>query len=420
MKEPSSIAAMEPDVVTPGPHDGIGFREFVGLVAAMMATNALAIDTMLPALPQIGSSLGVLDDAGRQWIVTAFLLGFGGAQIVYGPLSDRFGRRPVLLGGLAGYVVCGIGAALAPTFATLIAMRVLQGVCVAATRVVTISVVRDCYAGRQMARVMSLAFMVFLAVPVLAPSLGELIMLVMPWRWLFAVLAIYGGIVLVWLALRMPETLHPSFRRPISFASIGGAMALTLGQRQSLGYLLAQTVITGALFGFINSVQPIFAETFHRPHAMPLVFAGIAGMMSLAALVNSRIVERLGTRLVSHSALIGFLLAEAVHLVIATRGGETIASFAICQGIAMFCFGLTSSNFNAMAMEPLAAVAGTGAAVQGCISTIGGALAGFAIGRSFDGTTVPMTLGFAAAGAVALGIVFVTERGRLFRPRLAE
>jgi DHA1 family bicyclomycin/chloramphenicol resistance-like MFS transporter len=414
----SRIDEMNPHVAKPGPHAGIGFREFVGIVASMMAMVALAIDTMLPALPAIGTSLGVVDENQRQLIVTAFLLGFGAAQLFYGPLSDRFGRRPMLLFGTTAYVLFSIGAALAPSFAALLAFRALQGTAVAATRVVTISLVRDCYGGRQMARVMSLAFMVFLAVPVMAPSIGQFFLLFLPWRGLFWVLAGYGLFVLTWLSTRLPETLHPEYRRPIDVASITAAIRRALTARQAVGYMLALTVISGALYGFINSVQQIFADSFHAPKLMPLVFAAIAGTMAVAALINSRIVERLGTRRVSHTALLGFTGVELLHLGIVLSGHESLVSFALCQSMAMFCFGLSTANFGAMAMEPLAEVAGTAASVQGFITTVGGALLGFAIGQSFDGSSLPMTAGFAIAGLIAIAIVLVTEGGRLFHPRM--
>jgi len=414
---PSTIDEMVPHIVADPPHAGIGFREFVALTAALMAMVALAIDTMLPALPAIGNALGVGSENERQWIVTIFLLGLGVGQIVYGPLSDRIGRRPVLIGGTAAYALCSLGAALAPSFQILLAFRLLQGLSVAATRVVTVSMVRDCYGGRQMARVMSLAFMVFLAVPVLAPSIGQFVLLFVPWRGLFGALTAWGVLVLIWLVWRVPETLHPDYRRPIELHSLADAVRRSLTNREALGYMLAQTVIAGALYGFINSVQQIFADTFHRPHLMPTVFAAIAGMMALASLINSRIVERLGTRRVSHSALIGFVAVEMVHLGIAIAGAETVWSFALCQAAAMFCFGLSMANFGAMAMEPLAEVAGMAASVQGFVSTVGGALVGFAIGQYFDGTTVPVTAGFALAGVAGLAIVLVTERGRLFRPQ---
>jgi MFS transporter, DHA1 family, multidrug resistance protein len=259
----TTIEGMAPHFAAQTAHAGIGFREFVALAAAMMAMNALAIDTMLPALPQIGESLGVSEENRRQLIVTAYLIGFGLAQIVYGPLSDRFGRRKMLLGGMGAFALFSLGTALAPSFPALLLCRVLQGVAIASTRVVTVSMIRDCYGGRQMARVMSLVFIVFLAVPVLAPSIGQLIMLVFPWRGLFAALATYGVLVFVWALLRLPETLHPEYRRPIDIATILSGLRLSLMSRQAVGYMLAQMVISGALFGFINSIEQVFADIFH-------------------------------------------------------------------------------------------------------------------------------------------------------------
>ncbi|HLY55351.1 MAG TPA: MFS transporter, partial [Stellaceae bacterium] len=215
------------------PHRGIGFVEFVAMISSMMAMNALATDIMLPGLAEIGSSLGVVDENARQWIVTAFLLGFGGAQVVYGPLSDRFGRRPLLLVGVAFYSIFNLAAALAPSFGVLLALRVLTGVAIASSRVVVISVVRDCYSGREMARVMSLALLVMLAVPILAPSLGQAIMLAYSWRGTFWVLALFGAVVIVWMLFRLPETLHPEYRREISLPSILDATRRTLTDRQS-------------------------------------------------------------------------------------------------------------------------------------------------------------------------------------------
>jgi MFS transporter, DHA1 family, multidrug resistance protein len=420
MSHPTSIKAMSPHVTPEGAHDGISFREFVGLIAAMMAMAALAIDTMLPALPAIGSALGVADENKRQLIITAFLLGFGAAQLVYGPISDRFGRRPILLFGIIAYVVFSAGAAVAPSFEVLLLFRVLQGFAVAATRVVTVSVVRDCYGGRQMARVMSLAFMVFLAVPVLAPSIGQFFLLFLPWRGLFWVLTGYGLIVVTWIAARLPETLHPEYRRRIDFSSVSSAISRALTTRQAVGYMLAQTVIQSALYGFLNSVEQIFADSFHAARLMPTVFAAIAGVMAVAAMINSRIVERLGTRRVSHIALLGFVTIELTHFGIAFSGHETIITFALCQAAAMFCFGLSMANFGAIAMEPMAEIAGTAASVQGFTTTVGGAVLGFGIGQSFDGTSLPMTAGFAAAGVFALAIVLITEGGRLFHPRMGS
>lgn len=398
------------------PHPGMGFPEFVALIAAAMAINALSIDIMLPALPAIGESLRIVDPNDRQWVVTAYVLGFGAAQLAYGPLADRFGRKPILLAGLAAYTVFTAAAALADTFETMIAARVLQGVGAAATRVLAVSIVRDCYAGRTMPRVMSLAFIVFLLAPILAPALGQLVILLAPWRWIFGVLFGVGAAVTLWTALRLPETLRPERRTPLSVRSVLGAFRFALTQRMAAGYMLASTLITGVLFSYITSSQQVFADVLDAENLFTLAFALVAGVMGAASLLNSRIVERVGTRRVSHTALLGFIAFAALHAAVALSGRETLLSFIVLQSGMMFCFGLVGANFGAMAMEPLGRIAGTASSIQGFTTATGGALIGAFVGSRFNGTVAPLTLGFTACGVGALLIVLVTERGRLFQP----
>ncbi len=393
----------------------MGFRQFVSLIAALMAVNALAIDSMLPALPAIARSLGFASGNEQQWIITAYLLGFGAAQIVYGPLADRFGRKPVLLTGLAIYVVFSIVSALAGSLEALILARMAQGVGAAATRVLATSIVRDCYAGTQMARVMSLSFIVFLAVPIIAPTLGQIIMLVGPWRWVFAALATFGLVVTAWVVLRLPETLHPEDRLTISPGRVLKAFRITLTNRIGVGYMLAMTLMIGSLFGFLNSAQQVFGEVFQAPKFFTGIFALIAVFMAISAFLNSRIVGRFGTRRVSHTALLGYLACAVLHAGVALSGHETLWAFTVLQGGMMFGFGLVASNFGSLAMGPLGHVAGTASSVQGFVTTVGGALLGFFIGQQFNGTVVPLTLGFAGYGLLALLVVIYTEKGRLFQ-----
>lgn len=392
---------------------GPGFREFVALIALLMGANALAIDIMLPALPAIGDAVGIPTPNERQWILTSYLLGFGVGQIFYGPLSDRYGRKPVLLFGLAVYTAFGALATFATSFETLMIARVLQGVGSAASRVLAVSIVRDRFAGRQMARVMSLAFMVFLAIPMLAPTIGQGILFVAPWRWIFGVLTAFGALLIMWVIARLPETLHPDDVRPISVPAIAGAFRLTLTNRTGMGYTLAMTFTFGGLLSFINSAQQVFTGPLNAPLLFTPVFAATAGCLGIASLLNARIVERLGMRVLSHAALLGFIFFTVVHALVSWTGHETLLIFALLQGAMMFCFGLMGSNFGALAMEPLGHVAGTASSVQGFVSTTGGALLGFFIGQQFDGTTVPLTLGYVGCGLAALLAVAITERGRL-------
>ncbi|HEU0133660.1 MAG TPA: multidrug effflux MFS transporter [Allosphingosinicella sp.] len=391
-----------------------GFREFVVLIAGLMSLNALAIDAMVPALPAIGQALDVADENRRQLIVSLYVLGFGLTQIVYGPLSDRFGRKPVLVVSLVLYVFFALACWAAPSFTLLLAARMAQGGAAASTRVLVVSIVRDRYEGARMARIMSLAFLVFLLVPMLAPVFGQLTLLVASWRAIFFGLALGGAIMLRWTLIRLPETLDPEYRRPLNPKTIWDGTWQTLSNRQSLGYTLAFTLMMASLMGYINSIQQIVFDVFRRPELIAATFAGVALPMAFTSWLNSRIVERIGTRRVAHTGLALFTLSALIHLGIVLTVGESLWLFIAMQGLTMACFGLASANFGSLAMQPLGHVAGTASSVQGTLGTIGGALLGLAIGQSFNGTLVPMVGGFAAFGAIGLLILLVTERGRLF------
>lgn len=397
------------------PHPGMGPKEFIGIIAAMMAVNALAIDAMLPALPQIGASLGVTEENQRQLVITAYLIGFGVAQLFYGPLADRFGRKKVLLVGLGIYALFSGLSTLTTSLDQMVVTRFVQGVGSAAARVLAVSIVRDCYSGRQMARVMSISFIVFIAVPVIAPSVGQAIALFAPWQWIFLILGLFGLGLAIWATIRLPETLPPERRVPIALPAVGRAFYAVATNRACLGYTLAAASIFGGLFGFINSAQQIFVDVFQTGHTFPLIFAGIALFMAASSFLNSRIVERLGMRVVSHSAMLGFTAFGMIHAAISLSGHESLLTFVVLQALMMFCFGLVASNFSSMAMDPVGHYAGTAASFQGFVTTLGGALLGFFVGQHYDGTAVPLTVGYACFGVVSILIVLVTEKGRLFQ-----
>lgn len=385
---------------------GPGMREFIALMAALMASNALAIDAMLPALPAIGRALDVTEDNRRQLVITAFILGFGIAQLFWGPLADRFGRKRLLIGGLILYGLLGIVAGLASSFTLLLVARVLQGMAAAASRVLVVAIVRDRYQGPAMARVMSLSMIVFMIVPVLAPTFGQTVLAFGTWRHIFIGLGVYGAILALWTSLRLPETLTADQRRPLSLGHLGEAMGMVLRNRQSIGNTIAQTLVLGALFSFINSVQQIVFDVFDAGAIMALVFALIAGPMAISAYANSRLVMRLGSRRILLVALSFFTGVAATHLAVAIFLGENLWVFVALQAGTMIFFGLIGANAGALAMEPLGHIAGTASSLQGVITTVGGALIGFFIGQHFDGTTLPFLIGFTTCGLASLLAAF--------------
>lgn len=394
----------------------MGFREFVVIVAAIMALNPLAMDMMLPALPEIGRAFHVGNPNHLQNVLSSFLLGFGVGQFVIGSLSDRFGRKPILIGGMIVYGIASLLALIAPTFETLLLARALQGLSTAATRVIATSVVRDCYSGRRMASVMSLTQMVFISVPVLAPSLGQAVLaLTHEWHGVFVVLLLAGVVILLWSALRLPETLAPDNRRSLAVRDVLGYFREILSNRQSFGYAIAAGFLTGTMFAYLFSAQQVFTEVYGLGVYFPVAFAMIALGVAVAGFVNSRFVGRLGMRLISHAALVAYIVTSVAMLAAALTQTLVLPLYMLLATASMFGFGLMISNFTAIAMEPQGHIAGTASSLFGSITTLVGIAVGTTIGQAYDGTMIPLAAGFLLSTLGALTAVLVTEKGRLFR-----
>ena len=404
-------------------HDDVkrpGTREMTVLLAGLMALNAFAIDSMIPALADIGRSLHVAHENDQQLVVIAYFLGFASTQLVWGPLADRFGRRPVLGVGVVLYGAFALLCAAAGSFPLLIAGRVAMGASAAVTRVLVVAMVRDLFEAEAMARVMSLVFMTFMLVPVLAPNIGQLILLFLPWRAIFIAIAVYAMAMLAWSWARLPETLHAQFRRPLNWRGTLNAIAETVREPQSRGYTLATTVSFSGLIAYISSIQQIIFDAFHAGRYIGVVFASIAAPMALASWLNSRVVGRFGLRRVGHSAALAFALVTAAHAAIALSGHESLPIFIGLQALTMACFAFTSSNLGTLAMEHMAHMAGTASSVQGVIGTVGAALIGFAIGQQFDGSATPFVVGTAICATIGFLLIVLTEPKRLFAPMQAD
>lgn len=401
----------------------LGTAELVTMVASLMALNALAIDVMLPGLDEIAAAMGLISHVGaasdnrQQLVIYAYVAGFGAPQIVFGPVADRFGRRPVLLASLAAYAAIAVASMFAASFAILLFTRFAQGIAASGARVVAVSVVRDLFAGRGMARIMSLVMTIFMIVPILAPSIGQLILFVAPWQWTFGILAAAGAIMFAWCAVRLPETLPAAGRRALSWQASLSAYCEVFRHRGARGYILASGAIFGALFAFIGAAEQIFTEVFHKERSFTLWFALIALTMSGANFLNAQLVERFGMRRISHAALIGFTGFSLALYAAMQVTGEEFALFFPVFALVFACFGLIGSNFNAMAMEPVGHIAGTASAAYGFATTTISSLIGYLIGSQYDGTVSPVILGFGCLGLVALIIVAGTEKSGFARVR---
>lgn len=393
----------------------IGSWELVFIAAATMSLGALAIDIMLPALPQIAADLGGDDGNRRQLVVGIYLISSGIGCLFPGFLADRFGRRKALGGALVAYMTFALVCALAPDFDTLLVARCLQGLLSAGITVVPTAIIRDRFEGDRMAKLLSTVSIIFMLVPILAPAIGQGILEVADWRWIFVALAGWSFLVLSWIYFRLPETLHPEYRQEIRPRVILSSMGRALTMRSAIGYVVAAGLTFGAVFGYVNSSQQLIGEYFDAGESFPLIFGATASTLALASLVNARIVERFGARRVSHTALLVFIAVSTLQVIAASGPDESLAVFLPLMAINLGLLGFLGSNFSSIAMQPLADIAGVASSVQTFVRMLGGALIGVVIGQAYDGSARPLAFALLIAGVLALALVMFSERGKLFR-----
>ena len=380
--------------------------EFASLVALLTSLIALSIDAMLPALPQIAADLAVGNPNDTQLVIGLFLLGNAFGQLFFGPLSDTFGRKPVIVAGLSLFLVGCAVSVFAESFSMLLLGRVLQGVGASGPRTVTMSMVRDLYSGRSMAQIMSISMSIFILVPMLAPALGQAIMLLMGWRYIFGTFILFGVLGLLWLLLRQPETLADSNRRPLRPAAIANGFVIVCRSRAALGYSLAIGTMFGAFIGFLSSIQQIFHDVFGVGKWFPYLFGLLAVFLGVASFLNSRIVMRFGMQKIVRLAMACSPVVSMMYLLICLLVNDPgLIAFMIWGALCFFGVGLCVGNINALAMEPLGEIAGLGAAVVGFFISSVAVLVGIPLGRAYDGTQIPLIAGFIVLGLMGLILV---------------
>lgn len=388
--------------------------EFIAMIAMMFATIAFSIDAMLPALPDIGATLSPDDTNRAQLIVTSFVLGMGCGTFFTGPLSDAFGRKPVIFVGSSLYCLGALAAYFSQSLETILISRVLMGLGAAAPRVVAIAIVRDLYVGRDMARIMSLVMMIFTLVPAFAPLLGTGIIAVSDWRGIFAAFAIFSVITVVWMGFRLVEPLKKEDRRPLRLPQMLAALREMVNHPTVRLSILAQTFCMAMLFTIIVMVQPAYDEVFDRAESFPVWFMIVALMAGTASFLNASLVGRVGMRRMVTWAL-GVQIIGSSAMFVTTQ--FTIADpmsfyiFVAWQTSVFFMVGLTLGNLNAIAMEPMGHIAGMAASVMGAISTVAAAFIAAPVGLLFDGTIVPMVGGVLTAAILAF--VTMLRMGRV-------
>jgi len=390
---------------------GNGFSETVALMALMISLTAMSIDTILPALSEIGQDLSVQRPNDSQLIVSLLIFGMAVGQMLYGPLSDSIGRKPAIYAGFGIYITGCLLSLFTTHFTVMLLGRIFQGLGAAGPRIVTMAIVRDQYKGRAMAQVMSVIMSVFILVPVIAPSLGQAILLIADWRAIFAVFIALALIAVTWFAIRQPETLARGRRIRFSRRQIAMGVREVFSIRVSFGYTIAAGAIFGAFFGYLNSAQQIFQGLYGLGVRFPLFFGAIAMSIGSALFFNTRMVMRYGMRWLTHRALVGISGVSVIYFAGACALGGTppLWSFMGYLMVTFFGIGILFGNLNAIAMEPVGHIAGVGAAVVGSLSTLISVPVGILIGQCYNETVLPLTGGFALFSTASMFVIRWTE-----------
>ncbi|MDY6920261.1 MAG: multidrug effflux MFS transporter [Pseudomonadota bacterium] len=387
--------------------------EFVALAAMLMSLVALSIDTMLPALPDIAGEFQLDDPNDQQYVITVLFLGLGVGQLVYGPLSDAIGRKWPIYIGLGLFSVGGLLCLFTKQFHWLLVGRLLQGLGASSARIVTLAVVRDRFEGAAMAQIMSFIMAIFILVPAMAPLLGQSLLLLGDWHLIFIAILVYGWVAVIWFGVRLPETHPPAKRHPLRINILLRNIGFILRQPVSVGAILVMGMVFGGFVGYLSTAQPIFVEVYHTGTRFPLYFALLAMAIGLASVVNARVVPRLGAVKVCLAALTGQCLWSALMLllfVLVYQHQPPLWLFMLYCFPLFFFVGLQFGNLNALALQPLGGIAGLGASVAGALSTTLAVPTGSLVGEAYNGTPVPLTLGFLIFGVLGLVIFFTLCR----------
>lgn len=391
------------------------FKEFIALMALMMSLVALSIDAILPALTTIGEAMHITNANEQQLIISYLFIGMALGQLIFGPLSDSIGRRKSLF---IGFIVFFIGSAMtlvATTFNDILISRLLQGIGVAAPRVLAMAIIRDQYSGRAMSRVMSFVMMIFILVPMLAPMYGQFILVLIDWQAIFKSVALIGVITLTWFLLRQQETLDPNDRADFTIAHTKRSLKTIFSSRIAIGYTVASGAMSGPFVFYLSSAQQLFQQQYNLAQWFPLYFAGLSLAFGLASFVNSKYIMTFGMHKMIKVSLTLITLSSLTFSFIVWHydGFPDLWLTTIYMLICFFSLGLLFGNLNALAMEPLGHLAGIGAAVVGSLSTIIAAVLAIAIGQQFNGSLYPLAISFLIGSIFTLMLNRWVEKGTM-------
>ena len=381
--------------------------EFVVLMAALMSIVALSIDAVLPALPLIGDYLSVSNPLDNPKLITSIFLGLGIGQLIFGPLSDSFGRKPIVYAGFILFVIASIICITTKNFEMMLFGRVLQGIGLASPRTMCIAMVRDSYEGDYMAKILSIVVMVFILVPVVAPTLGQFLMYRYDWQFIFTFTLLFGVIVMLWFWLRQPETLKDKYRIPYRLSIFTTGTVQFFKIKSAVIYTLLSGFITGSFMVYLSTSQQIFEKQYNLAEEFPLIFASLAISVGLATFMNSQLVVKYGMKTIVHIAMVSFILTSLIYLII--YSGDAKPSVEVLIGffaVQFFTIGFLFGNLRALAMEPMGHIAGIGSALNGFISTVMAVPIADYIGSFIEDSVQPLFIGFLVCGSISLVLFY--------------
>jgi len=385
--------------------------EFVALMAALMSIVALAIDALLPAIAKIGISINSLDATDNQLLITMIFLGLGIGQLFFGPLSDCYGRKPMVYAGFVVFTTASIICVSAPSLEVMIIGRILQGIGLSAPRTIAISIIRDTYKGDYMAKVMSFVTAFFILIPVVAPAIGKAIMDVFGWEAIFYLQLLFALVIGIWFWRRQPETLHPEYKIPFSSHVFMDGLKELVKYKETLAFTIVSGLITGSFLVYLSASQHVFEDQYGLVEEFPYIFAGLAISIGLATFLNGTLVLKFGMRKLAFTALT-FFSGFAILYVFLFWNSDNPSLIVLIGflSVQFFCLGFVWGNLRSIAMEPIGHIAGIGAAITGFISTLLSIPIAAYVGSFVQETVLPMFIGLAICGLLSLGVFVIMHR----------
>ena len=380
--------------------------EFIVLMASLMSIVALSIDALLPALPEIGAYFNVENINDHQKMITMIFLGLGFGQLIFGPLSDSFGRKRIVYAGFITFLIASFICLSTKSFEIMIFGRVLQGIGLASFRTISMSMIRDSFSGNFMAKIISIVVMVFLIVPIIAPTLGQFLLKFYDWQSIFYFNLIFGFIVIVWFWKRQPETLKPKYRIKFSSSLFIDGTREFLKYKSAVAFTIVSGFITGSFMVYLSTAQQIFEHQYNLAEEFPIIFASLAIAIGLATYLNSKLVMRFGMWRLSFLAIIAYVLISVLYIILFPQSNPSITVLITFFALQFFAIGFVFGNVRALALQPLGHIAGIGAALNGFISTVMAVPIANYIGSFVKDSVLPLFIGFSVFGFLSF-LVFL-------------